>query len=548
MKSHSEWLAKAAYQHRVMEKVLPERGEIFWRSKDETLQLAATNKNFPIIYAVPKEIDRPEEISAILGKILGIQPEILYRKLSKADDPYEILMRKVPPETIQDIISLGIKGVYVGNERGRFYPGWKLGSHILGFVGANNAEELAGRYGLEAKYEDILRGKPLKFEGIRDAGGKIIFSLGDKTTEAGAKLILTIDPQIQFEAERLLGESVEKWRAKSGNIIVIEPKTGRLLAIANTPSFNPNEFPKEKNFEVFLNQSVSSRYEPGSVFKPFTMAAGLETGSIKPETTYYDSGQVRIGPHIIKNAGDSAPGREITMTRVLERSYNVGAVFVAMKTGASFMRDFLLNRFKFEEKVTIDLPSEIKSDFKNLKPPEGKEINFATASFGQGIAVTPIKLAQAFAAFANGGKLMRPYLVEEIHWPGGNQVEVKPQEMGQAVSQETIEKLLPMLEAVVQGEYGSGKLARIPGYRLAGKTGTGEIPYENYRGYSERINHTFVGFGPTNDPRILILVRLEEPVGARYAEATAVPVFRDLMNFILQYYEIPPNEELRIKN
>ncbi|MBI1974818.1 MAG: penicillin-binding protein 2, partial [Parcubacteria group bacterium] len=337
-------------------------------------------------------------------------------------------------------------------------------------------------------------------------------------------------------------EAQQKWRAKSGNVIVLEPSTGRILAMANVPSFDPNEFNKEKNLNAFFNHSVSSRYEPGSVFKVFTMAAGLESGAVTSETTYYDSGEVKIGPHIIRNAGNSAPRKNITMTRVLERSYNIGAVFVAMKTGKDFLRDFFLQKFRFEAKTGIDLPSELGSDFKNLESPEGRDINFATASFGQGIAVTPIKLVESFAAFANGGQLMKPYVVEEIQWPSGKIEKIVPKVIGQSVREDTVRALIPMMEAVVHGEYGSGKLAKVSGYRIAGKTGTGEIPFAEGRGYSERVNHTFVGFGPTSDPRAIILVRLEEPIGARYAEATAVPIFRELMKFILRYYEVLPDD------
>jgi len=541
VKQHAAWVAVAASQYQALEAVPPERGEIFLQNKDGTPHVAATNINFPFVYAVPKEIGKPEETSAVLARILDLEPSAIFQKITKPNDPYEVLKKKISRQEAEDIRALKLKGIYISEERGRFYPGGNLASHIIGFVGEDNTGNIAGRYGLEAAYEHVLRGTSDQAENIRDMLGKVIFGFRQSNPEPGADLLLTIDPQIQYEAEKLLRQAVDQWHAKSGNIIVMEPKTGRVLAMANAPGFNPNEFAKEKNLGVFLNQAVSARYEPGSVFKPFTMAAGLESGAVTPETTYYDSGEARFGSTVIRNAGNSAPKRQVTMKQILERSYNVGAVFVAMKTGSEFIKTFLLNRFKFEEKSGIDLPGELVSDFKNLKPPEGRDINFATAAFGQGIAVTPVKLLHSFAAFANGGKLMRPYVVEEIDYPDGRKEKIYPKIIGQPVSKETIEQLLPMLEAVVESDNGSGKLGRVPGYRIAGKTGTGEIPFENARGYSSKMNHTFIGFGPVSDPKAIILVRLEEPIGARYAEGTAVPVFRDLMKFVLQYYAVPPD-------
>lgn len=541
VKEHPVWLAKAASQYQNLETALPERGEIFLQNKDGTPQAAATNINFPFAYAVPKEIVKPEEASAIVSRILNLEPAAIFQKITKPNDPYEVLKKKISQQQVQDIKALKLKGIYISEERGRFYPGGRLAAHVIGFVGEDSAGTVAGRYGLEAGYQNVLGGIPAQFGGIRSMLGQIIFGSRKSVEKPGANLLLTIDPQIQYEAEKLLRQATDKWHARGGNIIVLEPKTGRVLAMANTPDFDLNEFAKEKDLGVFLNQAISARYEPGSVFKAFTMAAGLESGAVTPDTTYYDSGEVKFGSKVIRNAGNSAPKRQITMKQILERSYNVGAVFVAMKTGAEFMRDFLLNRFRFEEKSGIDLPGELISDFNNLKSPRADDINFATAAFGQGIAVTPIKLIQSFAVFANGGREMRPYIVEEIDYPDGRVERIAPKVVGQPVSRETIDKLLPMLEAVVESDNGSGKLGRVSGYRIAGKTGTGEIPYANSRGYSNRVNHTFIGFGPVSDPRAIVLVRLEEPIGRPYAESTAVPVFQELMKFILQYYAIPPD-------
>lgn len=545
---HQEYLAKASVQKEGEFYMEPAEGEIFLQDKDGVLYPAAINKHFPYVYAVPKEINNASATAEALSKILAISPEEILRRLKKPGDPYEPIASRLSEETKNAIQNLKLKGVYVGEEKARFYPYKSLASHVIGFVAPDETGKIRGRYGIESFYEDLLRGQGNILASVKDWAARLFSDSKTPTPiPKGANLILTIDLNIQHAAEKILKEGREKWKAKGGNIIVMEAQSGRILAMANEPTFDLNSYSKEEEFSVFLNQAVSFLYEPGSVFKPFTVAAGLEKGVISASTTYFDSGEVRIGNHVIRNAGNSAPGSSITITRLLERSYNVGAVFVARRTGEDFLRDFWLGRFGFEEKTGIDLPGEIGSNFRNLEPPEGREINFATASFGQGISLTPIKLIQAFGAFANAGKLLKPFVVDEIQWPDGRKEKTQPRIIRRVVSERTLEQLLPMLVSVVHGERGSGQLARIPGYRMAGKTGTGEIPFENGRGYSEKMNHTFVGFGPMPNPKFVILTRLEEPIGARYAEATAVPMFRDLMKFILQYYEIPPDYPEEIK-
>jgi len=549
VKEHRTWAAKAASQQQKNEVREADRGSILLQDKEGRLQPAATDKHFPYVWANPSKVKDSEGVASILAPLLEIPKDELVRKLSKKQDPYELLAKRIPEAHISEVKNLKLDGVAISEERDRFYPGELLASNVIGFVSEDESGARKGNYGVEAAYDKVLRGG--SGSAYASAGA---FSFRGKTSasdSAGSNVVLTIDPNIQFEAERLLQSSMEKWRAKGGEVIVLESRTGKILALASHPTFNPNTFSKEKKFEVFLNRAVSLLYEPGSVFKPFTMAAGLESNAVTPETTYYDSGEVRFSGYTIRNAGNAAPKKEVSMQRILERSYNVGAVFVAQRViqteGEEYFKRFLLQLLGFDEKSGIDLPSEAKNDFRNLKPPEAKPINFATAAFGQGIAVTPIKLAQVFNAFANNGYLMRPYVVDKIIQSNGKVIVIEPERVRQAVSPKTLEALTPMLESVVAGEQGSGKLARIKGYRIAGKTGTGEIPLEHGRGYSDKVNHTFIGFGPVSYPKATILVRLEEPIGVRYAEATAVPVFRDLMKFILNYYGIPPDKPEEIE-
>lgn len=535
---------KALAQQLLVVNKQPERGEIFFQDKTSNLYPAAINKRFFNIAINPSQIkENHNAIARLLAEKLGLLfPEVL-EKVNRSDDPYEILLRHANEEQVRQVTQLGISALVISEELLRFYPNENLASHVLGFVGMDG-QRAKGQYGVEAFYENVLSGKHVGVDQLK----KLIeqFSLWgarEKTLENGASLVLTIDPILQKEAERLLKEETERWKAKSGNVIVMDPKTGAIKAMANYPDFNPNNYAKQKDFSVFMNSSVQLRYEPGSVFKPFTLAAGIQSGKVGPETEYFDSGEVRIDNKVIHNAGNAKPNKMVSMSLFLQRSYNLGAVFIEKTVGDEYFKDFIINQLGFADKTEIDLPNEVYNSFSNFYPPEGRHINFANASFGQGIAITPIKLLQEFAAFANKGLIVRPYVVASIRYPSGKVKQTKPQVIKRVISEQTVQKIIPLLEDVVYAEKGSGRLARISGYRIAGKTGTGDIAREDGRGYyNDRINHTFVGFGPVSDPRLVILTRLEDPKGVRYAEATAVPLFRKIMKFALDYYGIPPDK------
>ncbi|MEW5805344.1 MAG: penicillin-binding protein 2 [Patescibacteria group bacterium] len=546
--NYDYWKNKALAQQFYSLNLGPERGEILARDKDGNLHHLAVNKHIYNLAVSPKDIEiDPEQAADFLAGQLNLPYEEVLKKLQKKDDPYELIAKNISEETIAAIQERGFKGLIIEDEKSRYYPLGDFASHIIGFVGFDDKNEIAGRYGLELGFNEKLSGSGPSAEEISQTIQKGSFlGLNNIYIKNGDDLVLTIEPIIQKETERLLKEEVEKWSAKSGNAIVVDPKTGEIIALANYPSFDPNYYPQEKDLSVFLNSAVSLRYEPGSVFKPFTLAAGLSSGKITPETTYFDGGEIKIDGRIIRNAGNSAPNKYVSMALFLQRSYNLGAVFIQTAIGNTFFRDFIINRLGFEGKTGIDLPQEINSSFSNFYPPEGRSINFATASFGQGVAVTPIKFIQEFAAFANNGLMMKPFVVKEIKKDNGKIIVTEPTPIRQTISPGVIAQAIPLLESVISGEHGSGKLAQIKGYRIAGKTGTGEIPREDGRGYSDQVNHSFAGFGPVSEPRFVILTRIEDPKGVRYAEATAVPLFRKIMKFVLDYYAIPPDapEEL----
>jgi len=510
------YLALARGQQRSFFDSRGERGEIFFHNHEVPL---ATNSNFTYLYASPNEIPfgEKEEIAEKLSQILSLEKDFLLAKLNK-NNLYEVLKEELSAEELKKLKDLELEGIYLGQAIKRSYPYGEFASHILGFVNKDGR----GQYGLEGYWDEILQGKEKSIK--------------------GSDLILTIDYNIQYQAEKLLRGIHEELAIKAGTIIVMEPKSGRMLALADFPSFDPNHYSEEKDFEIFQLDATQKIFEPGSVFKPITMAGALNEGKITPNTTYQDPGIIEIDGWPIYNYEQRIYPGEITMTGVLEKSINTGAVFAERRLGD---RNFLkyIEKFGIFEKTGIDLWGETYSQNTEFK--KGYKINFATAAYGQGIEMTPLQLARAFCAIANGGRLVKPYLVEKIVKPDGEVIEIKPEiSDNNIISPATASKLTAMLISVV--ENGFGKSARIPGYYLAGKTGTAQMSFAaldiDKKGYSEKTWQSFIGFAPAFDPQFLIMVKLDNPA-AKTAEYSAAPVFRELAKYIIDYYKIPPDYE-----
>lgn len=535
---HREYARLASRQHRLVKNLLSERGAIYAQDKDGGLAPLALNKIQYTLAAAPRDIKNPQETAAFLYRILGLKEEDTLPKFLQKDDLYEIILKKVDEERAQKMEDNLPSGLFFEEERRRIYPQDTLAAHLVGFA-SKEAEEEAGRYGIERFYDKDLVGERGIFEGVKDASGFWV-ALGKRfinPPQNGSNLVLTIDYNIQRKSEEILLGAKEKWSARSGSVLVLDPKTGRILASAAVPAFNPNEFAKEKDFSVFLNPLAESMYELGSVLKPITMAGGLEERLVAPEATYEDPGKIQIGGYNIQNF-DGKSYKTQTMTQVLEKSLNTGAVYVARLLGKERQLAYL-KKFGFGEKTGLDLPGEVSGDISNLNA--GREIDFATASFGQGIAITPIQLAAAIGAIANEGKLMKPYAVGKIIDDSGNEVKIEPQLVREVISKETAETLTKMLVSAVRN--GFENRAGVKGYFVAGKTGTAQIPRSDGRGYSDKVIHTFVGYAPAFNPNFLVLLQLNEPKGNRFAANTLTPAFHDLAEFILNYYEIPPDEK-----
>lgn len=516
--------ALAQGQQKTFNIVRGDRGNILF-SKGEIL---ATNVQGTFVFVSPPEIKEKDKVAQELSSMLNLDKEKILEKIEK-DTLFEKIKDSVTEEERELIDNLDLDGVYCREALFRSYPQKEMASQVVGFVGG---EEM-GQYGLEGYYNDSLQGKEEVQQKKKGSVG-FFFSEGINNSSEGSDITLTLDYNIQYVAETLLKKAKEDLNIKSGQIIVVEPTTGKIIALANYPNFDPNNYSDIDDFDIFQNTITQKLFEPGSVFKPITLAAAINENKITPQTKYVDTGKVKIGEYTIENYNGRVFG-ERTMTEVLERSINTGVVFAEKKLGHNLFLKYI-EVFGLLEPTGVDLEGEVFSNNKNFK--KGYEINFATASFGQGIEITPMQLIKAYTAIANQGKLVKPYIVEKIDDINVDINVSSPQ----IISSKTASQVTAMLISVIENGY--SKAARIPGYYIAGKTGTAQIPWsvlgEDKKGYSDETWQSFIGFAPALNPRFLVLVKLDNPeVGT--AEYSALPIFRELSKYIIDYWKIPPD-------
>lgn len=527
---------QAQKQHFASGEIPAKRGRIY--VKDEMsggLYPLADNKNLNLVFASPVEIDDKEEAAKRLAAVI---PDSDYDKilsLLKNNHTYVVLGRRLSYEIAEKIKSFDIKGVYVNTEVVRYYPEDNLAANVLGYVNFDGE----GVYGLEQYFDEILRGEAGRYKLEIDPLGKQI-AFGDSVLQEpqnGADIVLTINRDVQKKAEELLFETVKKFSAKGGSVIVMNPDNGEIIAMANSPTFDPNKYYQYSDYSVFVNHAVSNLYEPGSIFKVITMAAGLDSGAIEPDTEYNDAGKVVLDGHKIMNSDRKAHGWQ-TMTQVLEKSLNTGTSFVVSLLGKDKFFQYLTEKFKFNLRTGIEQPSEAEG--RVYAPQEVNDHTYATMSFGQSISTTPIRMITAFAAVANGGELVKPHLVAEKIYQDGHKETSDSRPLERIISEEAATKLTEMMVSVV--ENGHGKQARVKGYRVAGKTGTAQVPKEDGSGYDPYKNiGSFIGFGPAENPRFVVLAKIDSPKGIPWAESTAAPIVGKMLDFLFKYYQIPPS-------
>ena len=537
--AYENYVEIARDQHQVFKELMPSRGSIFLRDKNGGKYPLAINKNYPMVYAVPREIGDHEKVVYALSSILGMSEDDIRKKISNPDDVFEIIKHRLSDEESLKIKQLDDLGIKLVDESFRYYAGGELASQVVGFFGSDG-EKFRGRYGVEAWWEDSLRGEPGSLSQERDAAGRWI-SIADRQlnpAKQGVDLVLTMDYAVQYEVEKILREAMEKHGADDGAVLVMQPKTGKILAMAGWPTFNPNEYSNVEDMSTFLNPSISIPYEPGSIFKPVTMAIGIDDGKIEPDTEYVDNGFVKEAGYTIKNSEDKVYGKQ-TMTQVLEESINTGVIFVEKSVGNKNFSQYV-SRFGFGEKSGIDLPGESAGNISNLKA-INRDIQFFTASFGQGITATPLQMANAFSVIANGGVLMKPQIIDKIVYTDGEEDDIAPVEIRRVITEETAKKVSQMLRSVVVN--GHGKRADVAGYLVGGKTGTAQVAKMDSKGYEDGMTiGSFAGFAPLDDPMFTVLVKITNPKDVQWAESSAAPAFGKIMKFLLEYYDVKPTE------
>jgi cell division protein FtsI/penicillin-binding protein 2 len=534
----SQLQARLTNQHTLDEIVPARRGTI----RDAKGDLLAGNQSMDYIYAEPARIKQPETVAAKLAPILStpaepVTPEQLLPALTDPNRRVVPLLsrRKFASDVTEQVAQLRVTGIFLEPATARIYPDAHLAAHVLGFVDADGE----GRYGIEGQYADLLAGKPGRLQAEKDTAGNEI-AFGDRQwmpPEDGLNVHLTIDRTIQYIAERELERAVVQHRASGGTVIVMEPRTGAVLAMANRPAFDPNRYTEfAAQPEVFANPAVTFLFEPGSTFKLVTMAGALNEHVVSPQTTYQDNGALAIGGYVIRNWDGKANGLS-NMVTLLEKSSNIGASWVAFQTGKERFYRYV-NLFGFGQATGIDLQGEAQGIVKNPAARDWSDVDLATNSFGQAISVSPIQMVTAIAAIANGGIMMKPYVVQKVVDPRTGRLvrNAESQIVRQVISRETASTLLQMMVNAAENEGVRGQL--VPGYYVAGKTGTASIPVAGGYDPTQTIA-SFVGVVPASDPQFVVLVKIDRPQDEPWGSLIAKPAFALIAQELTRYLKVP---------
>lgn len=562
---HEKYLVLANKQHQAGIEIQAKRGTIY---SADGFPLATDVRAY-LVYAVPKEIEDPEKTAEALVSVLGFDdftkdlkdakdeqddPLTDEEKVNKAKEAakayylqkldktlsWSALARKVDASQKQQLEDLAFTGIYFEQDMKRYYPEGSLAAHVLGFVGSDELGKDQGYYGIEGYFDGDLRGIPGYIELEKDPGGNPI-PVGEYTptpSEDGRDVVLTIRRDLQHVVEQKLKAGVEHYGAKNGSVILQDPKTGKILAMANYPTYEPDKWNDEETVEnaTFVDHAVASAYEPGSVFKAITMAAALETGRFSPTDTIVDDGPIMINGHYIRTWNDQYFGQE-TMSEILQHSSNTGITQVAQALGLETLYSYY-DLFQIDQKTGVALEDEEAGILREKS--EYRDIDLATNAFGQGLAVTPLKLAQVYSTIANDGVMMKPMIVERV--VGADRtITYTPEEVGRIFSKKTADALSVMLQEVV--EKGEFRYYAQQGYAIAGKTGTAQIPV-NGQYNPNKTNTTFCSFVPADDPKFTLVVKLTEPSSSTYSAETAVPLAMEIEKALFPFFEISPQGNL----
>ena len=519
-------LAKRGYTGKLI--LTSQRGTIFDRNGKEL----ALSIEVDSLYCYPKKVKNKRKAATRLARALNLDKRDVLKKLHNSRS-FSWIKRKVTPEEINSVKKLNIIGIDFTKENRRYYPCMETGAHVIGFASQDNK----GLEGIELQYNRYLEGQEARFSRIHDALGRPLIFDGPRIEKQDPfNLILTLDKDISYKAQKALREAVLRSRARSGVCIVMRPQTGEILAMAVVPEFNPNIFWKYQPYE-WRNRAITDCFEPGSTQKAFLLAGALEEGVISPETVLNcEKGEYAIGSFIIH---DSRPFGMLKVSEIIKFSSNIGAIKIGQRLGAEHF-NYYLERFGFGEKTGIDFPGEREGILRPIR--NMSLIGQNTLCFGQGISVSPLQLAMAFGAIANGGHLMRPYIVKSIVDQRGEAIRnFYPSIRRDAISSETAKKVRGVLEGVVRQD-GTAPKAAIKKYSVAGKTGTAQKVDPIRKTYSnKKFVAIFGGFTPSDSPALVILVALDEPKGIPYGGVVAAPVFRDVGYWTLNHLNVAPS-------
>ncbi len=527
--------AESQYVHTVRE--LFKRGSIFFETKDGEKVSAATVQSGFVLAIDPTRIEDAEATYTALNALIQLDHDEFVSRASREDRTYQEIKRQVSNEIAEAIKKLELTGVSLYRDDWRYYPGASLAARTVGFVGYQG-DSLVGKYGLERYYEDVLKRDSERlfvnfFAEIFSNFSSMVFDAGEATQ---GDIVTTIEPTVARILDKTLEEVNAKYESALTGGIIINPQNGEVYALSVAPAFNLNDR-SSVDIQTFNNPLVENVYELGSIIKALTMAAGIDAGAVMPYSTYYDPGFIELDGRTINNFDKRGRGT-VDMQTVLNQSLNTGVAYVVAKMGKDRFREYF-TKLKLGTETGIDLPSEAHGLVKNLQSP--RDVEYATASFGQGISLTPIAATRALSTLANGGTLITPHIAKRIEYENGNDHEVGFPPGERVFSEKTSEEITSMLVNVVDKALKGGTVA-MEHYSIAAKTGTAQISNEGGRGYSEdKFLHSFFGYFPAYDPQFLIFLYTVEPKGVNFASETLTDPFIDLAHFLINYYNIPPD-------
>ena len=540
------YTAQAEKQYYLDIKQTAPRGTIYIKD-DDTQNLIDETKSglFPVasdlemfdVLVTPLQIADDagkHNVANQLAPILGMNADEIYSKINNNLGYVPPIAKKIDKETADKVTALNLKGVSLESNYSRIYPENDFLSQTLGFVDSTGN----GRYGVEEYYDGLLKGQGGELKGLKDATGKIIQSQQSEPGKDGSSIVLTIDRSIQYEIEQKLKDSIKQFGAEGGSIIVMDPKTGAILGMASQPDYDPNNYNEvaKDNQSLFLNPAVSMNFEPGSVFKPVICAAAINENKLQPDSKPDQpfGSYVTVNGYQIHNALDKPYGYE-TVTQILENSDNVGMVWVGNALGNQTMSDYI-KKFGFGSKTGVDLPGEAQGQVLPVR--QWQDVSRATMTFGQGISVTPLQMIDSYATLANQGQFVEPRIMDQIINPDGTRQTIQPSAPQTVVSKDTAQKVTDMLVSVVDN--GLGKKAHVDGFKVAGKTGTAQMPDQNGKYSSTDTIGSFIGYAPANDPKFVMEVKFVKPRNVNWAESSAAPVFGEIADWLLNsYYKLP---------